>query len=116
MVTFKEIKQYLEKRIGKITTIEDVDFKLADVLKVENQENLIIIIFIVNDNSLIFQVKGDGLPVIIADEKIDCISRYVKFESEESFIGLLYKFLEQYAQNIKIIENNGIEPDIFVWH
>ena len=113
MVSLEEIKQYLEKRIGKTTTIEDVDFKLADVL--ESEEKLYIF-FIVNNNSLIFQVGGNGLPVIIADEKINCISRYVRFESEESFIGILYRFLEQYAQNVEIIENDGVDRDIFVWH
>lgn len=113
MVELKEIKQYLKKRIGKITTIEDIDFKLADVLEIESQ---IIIVFIVNNNSLIFQVGGNGFPVIIADEKIDCISRYVKFESEKSFTGILYRFLEQYAQNVEIIENDDVERDIFVWH
>lgn len=113
MVSLKEIKQYLEKRIGKTTTIEDVDFKLADVL--ESEEKLYIF-FIVNNNSLIFQVGGNGLPVIIADEKINCISRYVRFESEESFTGILYRFLEQYAKNVEIIENDGVERDIFVWH
>lgn len=116
MVSLKEIKQYLEKRIGKTTTIEDVDFKLADVLEVENQENIIIIVFVVNDNSLVFQVGGNGLPIIIADKKVDCISRYVRFESEESFTGILYRFLEQYAKNVEIIENDGVERDIFVWH
>lgn len=68
------------------------------------------------DNSLVFQVGGNGLPIIIADKKVDCISRYVRFESEESFIGILYRFLEQYAQNVEIIENDGVERDIFVWH
>ena len=113
MVSLKEIKQYLEKRIGKTTTIEDIDFKLADVLEIESQ---IIIVFIVNNNSIIFRVGGNGLPVIIADEKINCISGYVRFESEESFIGVLYRFLEQYAKNVEIIENDGVERDIFVWH
>lgn len=116
MVSLKEIKQYLEKRIGKKTTIEDVDFKLADVLEIKGQVCKIIIIFIVNDNSLIFQVEGEGLPVIIADQKINCISRYVKFEIKESFTGTLYRFLEQYAQNVETIENDGIDRDIFVWH
>lgn len=114
MVSIKEIKQYLEKRIGKKTTIEDIEFKLSDVLEVESQ---IIVIFIVNNNSLIFKIEGDNIPTtIIVDEKIECVSRYVKFESKKSFIRMLYRFLEQYAQNIEIIENNGIEPDIFVWH
>ena len=116
MVELNEIKQYVNGRLGKVTTIHDFDFKLSNTLEINNS---LCIIFTVDNDSLIFvvgnSVDNDGL-VIIIDEKIKENTSSTKFYSKKSFINTLYTLLYRYTKYRDKIQSNGIEHDIFDWH
>lgn len=115
MVELNEIKQYINSRLGKVTTINGLDFTLSNALEINGQ---FCIVFTVDNDSLVFEVAksiDDGL-VIVFNTKIKELVSFIKVNSKGSFINTLYRLLDRYTKYKDNIRDNKIEYDIFNWH
>ncbi|WNM50478.1 hypothetical protein Alsa1_CDS0128 [Staphylococcus phage Alsa_1] len=115
MVGLNEIKQYINDRLDKVTTVNGLDFRLTNTL---DTNDIFCIVFTVDNDSLIFGIGNsiDNGVVIIVDKKIKEHTSFIKVNTKQAFVSTLYGLLDRYTKYQDKVKNNGIEQDIFDWH